>query len=837
MEKYDRLIGSVKGLGVILCFVVLGIQHVTAQVVEVKDSEHNGAVPHVAVFNKNKTKAVITDNSGKASLDIFGIKDTIYLQHPSYQLAAFTKQELEKLTYKVQLFENVKMLSELVLSASRFEEKKEEVPMQMQIIQPGDINSYNPSTTADVLGNTGQVMIQKSQLGGGSPILRGFEANKVLLVVDGVRMNNAIYRSGHLQNVVTIDNLVLDRVEVVYGPGSVIYGSDALGGVMHFISKKPNLPYNDSTVNSSVNGLVRYASASKEQTTHFNFNVGFEKLGLFTGITNSKFGNLRMGSVRKKEYPEFGKINQYSALTVGGNDTLITNEDPNLQIPTGYSQVNLIQKVLYRPTKNLDLGLNLQYTTTSNIPRFDKLNDMANDTLKYAEWYYGPQRRLFAAITANLQSKTTWYDKANVVFAYQKINEDRISRKFGAEERIIRQEKVGVVTGNLSFYKTVDTLRSFQYGLEMGYNDVLSEAYAENVNDSNRSYATTRYPDGGSSMQSYGGFLSYKWQLSSGWLLSSGVRYSQFLVNASFIDTSTYQLPFNEMNNISSSFSGSMGIIYKRADQFRYNVVISSGFRSPNVDDLGKVFAKDDYVTIPNNQLLPEKIYSGEMGIQLGLFKGKTEINITGYYSLLTDAIVRREASISGQDSLYYDGDKLKILTNVNTGTAVIYGSSASFSTHFKKLPNIEGAFTYTYGWDTEADMPLSHIPPVFGRLALSKSFGKSQFDQPAKMIIYSNFNGWKRLDDYGSSSVDNVSEATVDGTPSWFTLNGTLSYKFRIKSGTDGQPLSYDGLAPEKSLVFQLGIENILDHHYKPFSSGMSAPGRNFIVSLRASF
>ena len=133
--------------------------------------------------------------------------------------------------------------------------------------------------------------------------------------------------------------------------------------------------------------------------------------------------------------------------------------------------------------------------------------------------------------------------------------------------------------------------------------------------------------------------------------------------------------------------------------------------------------------------------------------------------------------------------------------------------------------------------MPLSHIPPVFGRLALSKSFGKSQFDQPAKMIVYSNFNGWKMLDDYGSSSVDNASEATVDGTPSWFTLNGTFSYKFRIRSGTDNQPLTYVAIAQEKSLVFQLGIENILDHHYKPFSSGMSAPGRNFIVSLRASF
>ena len=89
--------------------------------------------------------------------------------------------------------------------------------------------------------------IQKSQLGGGSPIIRGFEANRVLLVVDGVRMNNAIYRSGHLQNALTVDANALEIVEVVFGPSSTIYGSDALGGVVHFYTKKPEFSKNDKT--------------------------------------------------------------------------------------------------------------------------------------------------------------------------------------------------------------------------------------------------------------------------------------------------------------------------------------------------------------------------------------------------------------------------------------------------------------------------------------------------------------------------------------------------------------------------------------------------------------
>ena len=98
-----------------------------------------------------------------------------------------------------------------------------------------------PQTSADLLYYGGEIRIQKSQGAGGSPVIRGFEANRVLLVIDGVRMNNAIYRSGHLQNAITIDPYALERTEIIFGPSSVGYGSDALGGVVHFYTKKPKI--------------------------------------------------------------------------------------------------------------------------------------------------------------------------------------------------------------------------------------------------------------------------------------------------------------------------------------------------------------------------------------------------------------------------------------------------------------------------------------------------------------------------------------------------------------------------------------------------------------------
>ena len=100
-----------------------------------------------------------------------------------------------------------------------------------QVINQQQIQNSNTATSAELLLLSPSVTIQKSSFAGGSPILRGFEANRVLLIVDGVRMNNAIYRGGHLQNSLTIDPFIIENCDVIFGPSAVTYGSDAIGGV------------------------------------------------------------------------------------------------------------------------------------------------------------------------------------------------------------------------------------------------------------------------------------------------------------------------------------------------------------------------------------------------------------------------------------------------------------------------------------------------------------------------------------------------------------------------------------------------------------------------------
>ncbi len=131
---------------------------------------------------------------------------------------------------------SIKSLEEVVISFNKWEQNLNEVPNRIMKVDMRDARLRNPQTTADLLAQTGGVFIQKSQLGGGSPMIRGFATNRVLIVADGVRMNNAIYRSGNLQNIISIDPLSIDDAEVIFGPGSLIYGSDAIGGVMDFHS-------------------------------------------------------------------------------------------------------------------------------------------------------------------------------------------------------------------------------------------------------------------------------------------------------------------------------------------------------------------------------------------------------------------------------------------------------------------------------------------------------------------------------------------------------------------------------------------------------------------------
>lgn len=385
-----------------------------SQEVLVLEKGTNYPLAYVAIYNQDKSISTFTAGQGKADLTKFSISDVLIFKHISHNELKTSKAEINRAGGVVYLTLDESMLEEVVLSVSRFKQKKQAVPQNIVSIKPDDIRFSNPQTSADLLQSTGKVYVQKSQLGGGSPMIRGFATNRLLLTVDGVRMNNAIFRSGNSQSIISIDPLAVNETEVILGPGSVIYGSDAIGGVMSFYTLKPVFSYGDEKL--SGNAFTRYSTANNEKTAHLDLNLGFEKWAFLSSVTFSDFEDLRMGSQGPEEYlrPEY-------VISRNGEDVIVNNENPKIQKSTGYNQINLLQKIAFQPNDDWDLTLGAYYSATSDFPRYDRLTQYRNGTLRSAEWYYGPQKWFLANLVVEKKGNGVLYDKAKFIGAYQSL--------------------------------------------------------------------------------------------------------------------------------------------------------------------------------------------------------------------------------------------------------------------------------------------------------------------------------------------------------------------------------------------------------------------------------
>jgi len=675
------------------------------------------------------------------------------------------------------------LLPEIIFLEEKKEEERLYNPQQIVEIDQKVISQLLPSTTADVLQKSGEVVIQQSQAGGGSPIVRGFEANRVLLVIDGVRMNNAIFRSGHLQNSISTSPNILSKIDVIFGPASVKYGSDALGGVIHIHSKSPKLGQESQT-----NFNQKFSSVNQGVNLHIDHSWSKNNWSYLSALTLNKYGNVKMGGNRLHGYTGWGK------------EAHIT--DGKTQLNTAYNQVDWIQKIRYDGAKNWSHLFNLQYSSTTNLDRFDKLNDVSAGIPKFEKWYYGPQKRFLSSVSSQYNKKHKLFDEFNNVSSFQLFEESRHSKKFESDLKE-RFENILVFGNTTDFIKNLG-YHTFNYGFDYQNNVVTSEA---------NQGTPSRYADGGSQMQLFSIYGQYKipYGFASNYL-STGVRYSYSGLQANFNDTATYSLPFNEINIKNKAVTASLGWQVAINKKINLGASLSSGFRSPNVDDITKVFEKSGLVTVPNDQLKPEYSYNGEINLTAKNNKN-WEWNVSTYYTILKDAIIKQNFTLNNQDSLWYDGEYLPIVANQNAQQARIYGLYGKTKIKLNKNWTWTNTVNKTVGTIEEDKSPLDHIPPLFAKSEVQWLKEKHTFR------FYSIYNDWKKVEEYSNNGSDNLSEATINGNPSWWTIN--LSYSANIKP----------------SLSIQVAIENILDVHYKTYSSGISSPGRNVIISLNASF
>ena len=711
-------------------------------------------------------------------------------------------------------------LDEIVVSANRIPEPRKGIAQQIKLMDSFVIRNLNAQNTADLISNSGVVAMQKSQQGGGSPILRGFEASRVLLVVDGVRMNNAIYRAGHLQNIITMDNNILERAEILFGPSSTVYGSDALGGVIHFYTRNPQLATNGSKIFGS-NVFFRYGSVNEEKTGHVDINLAGKKFGSLTSFTFSDFGDLKMGEKTNPALGEqFGVRPQYAErANDNSSDVMVDNKDPFKQVSSGYKQYDLLQKFLFTQNERINHVLNFQYSNSTDVPRYDRLTDPGSaGNLRFGDWYYGPQKRIMGAYTINITELGAFADAFSTTLSFQDVEESRHDRRFNNNNRNDRMEHIKVWGLTAAFSKTFGK-NSLRYGIDGQFNSLKSTAHTTDITTGAESPQSTRYPDGNNTMNTFAGFATHTLLLSDKLTLNDGLRFGVSWLHSGFVDKTFFPFPYDNIDQNNLVGSGNLGLIYSPSS-WRISLMGSTGYRVPNIDDMAKVFesvagtaTSPGTLVIPNPDLKPEKTINGDFGVTK-FFGDKLRIEAIFFVTQFYDAIATQPTTINGQPSVIYGGFPANVVSSQNVEKALLYGYCVSLRGDLTTNLAVTASYNYTHGEvqnENASNTPLDHIAPAFGRFGVQYNANKF------KSEVFSNFSGWKYLSGYSSSGEDNLQYATAEGMPSWYTIN------FRV---------AYD---VTKMFTLQAGMDNLLDLQYRTFASGINSPGRNVFVTIRA--
>lgn len=714
----------------------------------------------------------------------------------------FNAQEIKSDTLSNQL-------EEVRVDTHRYTKKS----TQVKTISQKEIEFGNYQNTADMLSNSGSLFVQRSQQGGGSPVIRGLESNRILLLVDGVRMNNLIFRGGHLQNVITVDENMLEKTDVLFGSFSTPFGSDALGGAINLITKKPLTKSENKNhfVSGSIN--TRYGTINNEKSIYGDLYFSGKKWGSLTAFSYNYFGDLKMGRQANGSNPLFGERNQYVS-TENGVDNITTNDNPLIQKFSGYKQYNALQKFIFKPNSTTEHSINLQYSTTSDIPRYDRLTDIKSGKLRYATWNYGPQERLLAGYKF-AKDKLFLNSDFTLNTNYQKIQESRITRDYKKPDQTSRVENVNIYSISTDLKAKVGN-GELLYGAEAFYDDLKSTAELKNIITNEVKPTSTRYPDGKNNTLRTDVFASYFANISKTSKYNLGLRAGYISLNST-IDNNSLKLPFNSITQNNFTYSASAGISDNTTETVKINFNVSTGFRAPNIDDLSKIFESGKgTLIVPNSDLKPEKNVTTDFNITLTNNKSISFENGI-YYTQLYDVIVTENFTFNGSDTMLFEGTENKVMANQNLRKASIFGYSTALKIDFSKNLKFNGNFNYTYGrihsTATEPMKPLDHIPPFFGKVALI--FQNKWINAEANMI----YNGKKEIKDYLLNAEDNEQYAPKDGMPAWQTFNLKTSFDF------------------VKNLTIFSGVENILDTQYRTFASGINAPGRNIYTGVKYQF
>lgn len=643
-------------------------------------------------------------------------------------------------------------LDEVVITATRKSAALISSPFSISVMKRKQLSENQYRSTPEALMSTPGVFVQKTNHGGGSAFVRGLTGNQTLILVDGVRLNNSTFRYGPNQYLNTIDHFTVDRIEVVKGSGSVQYGSDAMGGVIQLLTLDPDY---SPQPRFSGNITGRYWNSNMEQTGRGQVIYSGRNFAASGGISAKKFGAL-----------------------VGGDTT-------GRQSPSGYGETDADLKLKFKLSDKAELIGAHQFVKQSNVPVYHKVQ-LENFLLNEMEL----QQRTLSYIKLNLTGSNTLYKKISFNGSFQQSAEARNSQKNNST--LLRRERDDISTSNASvdIFSEYGPNWSSNTGFEYYYDKI--DSYKEDINTPTQVSVRGRglYPD----HSTYANTSVYNLHhIKMNRLnMEAGIRYNWF--NASIPDATLGLVSIKP-----DALVFNAGVNYGSGFHYVYTSV-SSGYRAPNIDDMGTLGIVDFRYELPSFELKPERNFNTEIGYKLQADKIKGSIAL--FHNRLTNLITRIKSE--GQKI-----DGYNVYRKENIENAYIKGSEAFFSWQPNERWILNSFTAYTFGKNNTKNEPLRRMPPLNGNTSIKYFLDRYYFI--AELAWASDQNRLAQ----GDKDDNRIPRG---GTPGWKVFNAFAGYQYKM-------------------LQLRMSLQNILNKDYRTHGSGINGVGRSVLMELSASF
>lgn len=694
----------------------------------VLDTESRTPLIAVNIFLKTLRNGTFTDREGRFRLvNLPALEDYLIVSHIGHQtkeipvtLAAGGIEHLEILLDPHRIDMEHVVVTGHRRSVSEFRTEK-----AVTVTGESAIATRPAGSTADALREVTGVLIQKTTAGHGTPIIRGLIGKNIVLLYNGVRLNKPTFRSGGNQYLSTIDAEALTRIEVVRGPGSVLYGSDAVGGMVNTITHPPS--FTDGEVHWMPRVRFRFTSADMGQGIHLGMERAGPSVSARLGITARSLGNLNPGG----------------AIPVHD--------------PTGYDEAGGHAIVAFKLSEQQTLRCDLLQLTQNEVPRFDQYANGSHQT-----YLYDPQKRFLGMVEYTHRNPTVWLNSLQWNISWQREHEGRIQRRIvdGAPSAKLRVDDDTITT--LGTFIQATSLAASRHALRWGleyYHDRLSSGRTETTVDTTI-VKRGAYPDD-SRFRQMGIFLSDDIILSPWTDLTAGLRFSNIWYRAHL------EPPYGLTVNSFSNLTGNIGISHRLRPWLNLLASFSRGFRAPNFNDTVVLKTSSNWVDAPNPDLEPELSTNLEFGTKMEWNHNDVEAFV--YYTSLENIIDRRPGMYDGLPYLdenengVPDPGEPEIKVKENLGDAYITGAELQGLLHLGERWSVRGNVFYTYGQNATADEPMSRIPPLMGLAGI-----KWQREETTAEIFVRAGGAQHRL----STRDDDDSRIDPGGTPGWTDWN-----------------------------------------------------------------